>query len=454
MALHRRSDVPLAPSLAFVLLSILFVTLLIAGGASRADAGGQMVVRGVAWGTLIVAALAGPHPDFRRMGMAGVVLTGAILLVILQLVPLPPSLWEGLPDRHVPVGVGAADVWRPMSLVPGATWNALSSLIVPAAVVLLGVMLRQDERRRMLAVLLGLIVVSALIALLQFSGAGFDNPFVNDTLGQVSGLFANRNHFALFLALGCLIATAWAIYPGGSGWRLPVAGGLVLLFILTILTSGSRAGILLGLVAILFALLMSRHALRRLTRKGPRWLLPTLAVGTVAVLAFFVMLLFVAGRAVSIDRTVLLDSDGDMRVRGLPTVLDMIQRYFPIGSGFGGFDTIFRRHEPFDLLKLTYFNHAHNDYLEIVLDGGIGALLLLAVAVLWWGSKAIRVWRGKDTGLMAQLGSAMLLLVLIASFFDYPVRTPMVMALAALAGLWLGERGGESAALPHLDQQL
>ena len=455
MPLSRRSGLLPKPSLAFVLLCALLVALLVAGGASRADVGGQVIVQTVAWGMLVVAIVFGPRPEMCRTGMAGVLLAGMILIVLAQLVPLPPSIWGALPGRMALVGVEGPDIWRPISMVPGATWNALSSLVVPSAVMVLSVTLREDERERVPPVLLGLVGASALVGLLQFSGAGFANPFVNDTPGQVSGLFANRNHFALFLALGCLIAPVWATRDGRAGWRLPAALGLVLLFVLTILATGSRAGMLVGAVAIAGALLMSRHALRRLTRKGPRWLLPVLLTGSILVLAFFVILFVAADRAVSINRAVSVDGNEDMRIRGLPTVLYMVRHYFPVGSGFGGFDSIFRINEPFDLLKLTYFNHAHNDYLEIVLDGGAPALILLVIAVIWWGRRTIRVWRKVDASTLARLGSAMLLLVLIASLFDYPVRTPMIMALTTLAGLWLGEPRREAgAALPYQDQQL
>src|SRR3546814_14301754 len=87
-----------------------------------------------------------------------------------------------------------------------------------------------------------------LVGLLEFSGVRVDNPFINDSVGSVSGTFANRNHFALFLGLGCLITPVWA-FAGtqGTGWRAPVALALITLFALTILATGSRAGILTGL---------------------------------------------------------------------------------------------------------------------------------------------------------------------------------------------------------------
>src|SRR3546814_8158382 len=79
-------------------------------------------------------------------------------------------------------------------------------------------------------------------------------------------------------------------------------------------------------------------------------------------------------RAESVRRAFEIDPGQDLRTPGLPTVLSMIAAYFPAGAGFGGFDPIFRLHEPLQLLKPPYFNHAHNDFLEIVLDGGLPPL--------------------------------------------------------------------------------
>jgi hypothetical protein len=50
----------------------------------------------------------------------------------------------------------------------------------------------------------------------------------------------------------------------------------------------------------------------------------------------------------------------------------------------------------------------------------------------------------------------MLLLVFIASIFDYPARTPMIMAMIVVAGVWLGERVQvyRGSALPRSGQPL
>jgi O-antigen ligase len=149
-----------------------------------------------------------------------------------------------------------------------------------------------------------------------------------------------------------------------------------------------------------------------------------------------------------------MDAAQDVRARALPTVLAMIGNYFPAGAGFGGFDLLFRMHEPFHLLKPTHFNHAHNDFLEILLDGGVAGAFLLVGAIGWWAIASVRAWR--DGATTSCLGSAILLLVFVASLSDYPARTPIVMAVVAVAATWLAARQptAERAPLPADRQQL
>jgi len=459
MSVLRRPGSRFRPSLPFVLLCVLLGALWLAGGASRADALGQVVVRSVSWAALVTLVLFGERPAPGRAGPVLWLLVAAALLPLVQLIPLPPGLWQALPGRAVlaeaAVAAGEAQPWRPWSITPGATANALASLVVPAAVLLLVTGLREEEEQWLPGLLLGLVVASTLVGLLQFSGGGFENPFANDTPGQVGGMFANRNHFALFTAFGCLLVPAW-VFLGGrrGGWRGPVGIGLLLLLLLTILASGSRAGIGVGFLALGIALLFAYRGLRRELERFPRWVLPALVAAVLGTIVVVVLVSVAADRAVSISRALAVDPGQDMRTRGLPTVLAMVRDYFPFGSGLGGFDPVFRMHEPFGLLKLTYFNHAHNDLLEVVLDAGLPGLLLLLVAIGWWARASERAWRaGRGTRrMLPKLGSAILLLVLIASVFDYPARTPLIMAVAVIAALWL--KGVGRQALPADSQHL
>lgn len=444
------------------LVVVFGVVLWLAGGASRPDAVGQVLVRGAAWAVLILMALVGGRPRFGEVKPVALVLFAALLLVCVQLIPLPPGIWQALPGRAIFADAarlsGQVQPWRPLSLVPGATINAAFSLVVPLAMLVLMTGLSTSDRQRLPGMLLCLIVFSALVGFLQFTGAGFDNPLVNEASGEVSGLFANRNHFALLMAMGCVLAPAWAFGRRHSArWRPPVALGMLLFFALMILASGSRAGLLLGALALAAGLASAWSGIRRELGRYPRWVSFALITGAVAVITISVLTSVAAGRAVSIERALTLDPGQDMRTRGLPTVLAMIGEYFPIGSGVGGFDPVFRLHEPFSLLKPTYFNHAHNDFAEIALDAGLPGLLLLFAALVWWGRASLQAWRSRSAeGVSARLGSALLMLTLVASMFDYPARTPMVMVIVVVAGCWLSDRNirAHPSALRRRDQHL
>lgn len=459
-AVSRRPTILNRYSLYLVLLFVFLCVVWIGGGASRADALGQVVVRSAALMLMIVAAIFADRPAMGAARPVVIILTLALLLVFLQLLPLPPGLWEALPGRQpfmqAAAVSGQPQPWRPLAIVPGAAINAAASLVVPIATLIFVLGLKEAERSLLPSILLGFVAASMLLGLVQFSGAGMDNPLINETVGYVSGTFANRNHFALFMAIGCVLAPAWAVQSSkGSRWRASLALGLVLLFILLILASGSRAGLALGVIGLVFGGALAQARVRRELRGKPRWVLPVALALAAGFMALLVGLSISADRAVSVNRLLMVDAESDMRGRALPTVLAMIRAYFPVGSGLGGFDPLFRMHEPFELLKPTYFNHAHNDWLEIALDAGVPGIALLLGSVFWWGTASVRAWRSTEGSVTAQLGSAILALVMLASLADYPARTPMMMATMVVAGVWLTGTGvRRGSALPLRSQHL
>lgn len=460
---HSPAKMKFKPGLALVLLMFLMGTLVLAGGASRADVTGQSAVRGAAWGVLILALLFGQRPAFGMMRFVVAIMLSALALALVQLVPLPPAIWQAFPGRDFVSGgammAGHGRDWRPWSLVPSATFNAAGSLIVPFASAFLLAGLSDGERSYVPGVLLTAIVASMMLGMMQVGGVGFDNIFVNDSLGDVNGGLANRNHFALLLAMGCIVAPVWAFLDGRrAGWRAPVALGLTILFTLMILATGSRAGLLLGALGLGCGITLVSRGIREEMRRFPRWAPPVLIAMIVAVIAVFILLSVATDRAASISRAFTVGQD--MRSLGRGTVSDMVSENFPVGSGLGGFDPMFRMHEPFSLLKPSYFNHAHNEFGEIVLDTGLFGIVLLLAVFFWWAFFSWRAWRAGSNVQHAipKLGSAILLLVLVASAFDYPARTPFIMAISVIAAVWLSWATGKginrTSALPDRNQPI
>ncbi len=450
MQRQRLSPSPFRPTLSLGLFAMFLIAVWIAGGASRADVMGQVVVRGASWALLAIAAVFAPRPRFDQKPVM-LFLTAGVLLTALQLLPLPVGAWQAMPGRAILIEAatasGQAQPWRPWSIVPSATINALASLVVPFATLMLVSMMRKDEQDWLPAMMLVFVSASMMIGLLQFSGAVLPNPFINDTLGQTSGTLANRNHFALLMAIGCALAPVWAFQDEVRlKWRGPLGSGLVLLFLLAILGSGSRAGLGLGIGGVtLGAVIIGKRLQRRLQRRS-RWVFPAMIAAALCVIALLTLVGVSTGRSVSVGRLLATDLDQDMRGRGLPTVLAMVGDYLPFGAGFGSFDTLFRMHEPFALLKPTYFNHAHDDWLEIILDGGVIGGLLLVAALAWWAWASVRAWQSQAS--LPKFGSAAILLIMVASLFDYPARTPIFMMVLVVAAIWLNS--GSAKATPAL----
>lgn len=418
----------------------------VAGGASRADAEGQVVVRFAALLGMIVFVLFAPKPDYSGLRTTLWLFAASVVLVALQLVPLPPSIWANLPGRELlleaALAAGEPQPWRPLSISPDGTVNALFSLTIPGFFLMLMGAISSEERARFLTPVLAAVAVSAVIGLVQFSGLQYNHPFVNDQPDEVSAIFANRNHYALFLAIGCLLAPAWAVQGSSMNYvRMLVSVGMLVLFSLMVLATGSRAGIIATVMALPLGFAAVWRNLRAQVKHAPRVVSIGAVVGGIAVFAAAVGASFAMGRAAAIERLILADESEGIRAQALPTIISMIQAYFPAGTGFGTFDPAYRIAEPAENLSTQYLNQAHNDFMQVALDGGLLGALLLATSLCWLAWRGVVVWR-KGHKPHARLGFSMLFIVAIASLVDYPARTPIFMVLIILAASWASRTEG------------
>lgn len=430
-------------SMPFAVLVAWLMCLSLLGGTAWADSPTLIVLHPL---SVLVLAYGFAGLSAVQIGRHRVLLCLAaawLALPLLQLVPLPPAVWQALPGRQVVADIDAATglhgIWRPLSLAPYATATAAWALLVPMSVLVLGMRLDEAERRRLVGVVIILGFLSAFVALLQMAG-GEQSPFYffrRSDRGYAIGLFANHNHHATLLACLLLLLASWRIPQKAYGLRLParwidrapfVAGAVVIVPL--ILLTGSRSGLIACLAAIALSPLLWRA-----DRKAPARIVDWLPIAMIAIVP---LLTIIAGRALSLDRLYGLSASEDMRARMLPTVLEMIRTYMPWGTGLGSFDPVFRMHEPDALLSQRFRNHAHNDWLELALTGGApGVLLLLAclAACLWQGARIFRNAPSQPD--VARLGLAILAILGLSSITDYPLRTPALAGLGALAALWV-----------------
>ena len=106
------------------------------GGASRYDAIQIVPLRALSCLLLVPALYYLTVGQLRKERVLLTLFGVLVLLIAVQLVPLPPFVWQELPGREGIVrldeALGLQDVWRPLTLAPMRTWNALGGLIVPA----------------------------------------------------------------------------------------------------------------------------------------------------------------------------------------------------------------------------------------------------------------------------------------------------------------------------------
>jgi O-antigen ligase len=451
-----------APAVPFWSLITFLILTFLTGGGSRGDIQSLIILRpaAVIFCGIGIASLRREHVAAHKF-LAGLAVA-IFALAIIHLIPLPPSIWGVLPGREIfrdidkAAGLGAE--WRPITLLPSGGWNALYSLFVPLAVLLLGVQLDQDEKFKLLPWVLGLGLFSGLLGLLQAIGDPQSSLYLYAVTnnGAAVGLFSNRNHQALLLSTLFPMLGVYASFGIRSEeqlrvrtWLAIAAGGVL---VPLLLVTGSRGGLITGVLGVLAVAVLYRKPTLIVPkkRKIPKvdWRYPLIGFGLLCLGALTVLM----SRAEALNRLTAPDSLEEDRFRLWPEVAKLVWKYFPVGSGAGSFDQAYQINEPNDLLSPTYFNHAHNDWLEVAMTYGLPGLLLLAVT-LWAFSQTalkglLRPFRQGAGVHFAQLGGVTILLIGISSIGDYPLRTPIMMCVMVIAGLWISgsetKRGGSA----------
>ena len=184
----------------FLLNALVLVSALLFGGGTRQGLASDVAPQLLSL-PLLAVALPLAWPRLNAVPLSRALLILIVGLPLLQLVPMPPFLWESLPGRRdIAETLAAAGVdpgWRPLSLIPEATFRAFLALLPPVAIFLGALNLDRDARKFLLILAAAIGVLSAPLAMLQVLGAQDSGPYLYDVtnVGRGVGFFANANHF-------------------------------------------------------------------------------------------------------------------------------------------------------------------------------------------------------------------------------------------------------------------
>jgi O-antigen ligase len=359
----------------------------------------------------------------------------------LQLVPLPANIWAKLPGHAFFLEtLNAAHLTptsMPVSLNPEQGLVYFLFLISAVAVFFAGLSVPAQERRFVAFGICTLAIVSSVLNLAQrFGGPESSLQFFASQGWLNAGFFANRN----FLAAELYCAIPFAVSLGiGLGQSKTLHWSVAALFVLATLViylaglgaTASRTGTALAMVSVLLSgLLLWPKVLPQQTSN----------ISSRAMIFFIAILLLVAAQfgLTGILRIAQTEPVSDYRGTMAATSLEAALAYFPFGAGFGSFVPVYAMFEHPQNLKSFYVNHAHNDWIELLLEGGLPIAIVILLFIAWLCRAIFSLWRnaGPADGL-TKAGVIIIALLLAHSVVDYPLRTRFLMALFALCCAWL-----------------
>lgn len=426
-----------------LLAAILLATALVLGGGGSPAPLPELVLELIAAAVAAIWLLGDRTGEaLARVPRSAWILVGLIAVVpALQLIPLPPTIWQALPGRELQRDalalIGAEGEWRSLSLAPHRTLASLLSLLPPLALLAMTASLGKSSRDLLVGVVVATGLAALVLGALQLSSGDASPVHLYGVVEpRLAGFQANHNSTADFM-LVCMIATALLV-RNEAGKRLPdrqpvvlaVAGGAILLFALGVVFTTSRTGIALLPIALGACILI----LRRWFAFSGR----TMALGAAAIVAAAVLALALA-RTNPVLSAVLarFEFSQELRPQLWRDGIYVVQKYFPFGTGMGDFVPALIADERLEVVRASMPNRAHNDYIELAAEAGaigIAALLACAWIIARSALKGLRQG-GRETNAQCLFAIGAIGVFALHSMVDYPFRS---MAMACLGAICAG----------------
>ncbi len=375
----------------------------------------------------------------------GLLLIASLALIMLQIIPLPPFIWQSLPGRDLLVDlanvIGRDNAWYSLSIDPSMTIDSGLSIVIFAAIILAGYHINTSERIKLFKLVLGLAGVHLFVALMQMASGGENFYFyATSHKGLPVGLFANRNHMGTLMILSIMVCAALYHYqraePRNNGIKksdismaMIIYSSAAALFTLGVLITNSRTATVLLFIAFLVILFLA------IPKKHSRLAMP-FTIGGAIIIGGGALLLYYTNRFEVLNKLLeRFEQNDDQRFEFWPNIWQALQNYMPFGSGLGTFDIGFRANEDLEIVGSHFVNNAHNEYLELALETGVFGPLITIVALLWLLRKILRLIKDRFnmesqdlTALYLSIGVG---LIALHSLTDYPMRRFTILAICA-----------------------
>lgn len=338
--------------------------------------------------------------------------TPARILAIMVLVTLAIQFVPV--SRTVPlIGMSGFGFW---SEAPQKSLEAALFAIGALGFFLYVALMGEGARARLLPYFYVGLFIQAAVAIVQLSFSRAATLTGILPFEATAAIFANENHFSsLFFAMIPLLAYSLIVRMESILSYVIVS----LLMVGLLFAVGSRAGMGISSAIAILSLVWFLPLRNKLVMK-----ITALGAGAIGLIG--AILMFGSSSSLEVEQRWIL----------FATTWDAIRDHWLTGTGLGTFTLIYPAYEETVRVIRYYANHAHNDFLEILLELGLaGAVLMVLFFVL--------LIRGAFRSDLSQAAFLSILALMVHSIVDYPLRTmALAMTLAYLCALVLARADG------------
>lgn len=376
-----------------------------------------------------------------------------VVYVALQLLPMPALMRQMLsPESLAMYRLAGENGWMPISLFPYGTflfWLRSVAYVLLFSMILL--LVNSKHRLVMLgyALLLSGVFQAFYGSIMTLSGLEYGFFAKKAYLGNATGTFVNRNHFAGYLELtsaigiGLLMATSSGSSTARS-WRHRLRNLVNLLLSQKLLLRAMLAMMVIALVltrsrmgntgffsSMLIAGLLTLVAFRSQASSFRQMFESTeTRSAVILIVSLMIIDIFIFGAFFGVEKVQQRLSESSLihdadRVDISLNTLNLLKDYPLTGSGGGSFHVVFPRYRIGDISG--YFDHTHQDYLEIMADTGLIGIGLLGLVVLLSLLAALRALFVRRDRLMRGMAFASIMgiaAILIHSTVDFNMQIP------------------------------
>ncbi len=388
---------------------------------------------------------------------AYVPIAALLLIVVLQLVPLPCSLVSVISPNTAALksellgdlpNAGIRLDKMTLSFYPHATRHDLRLMLAVAGVfvVVLNVFRRPEQIKRLLMVIAAIGGIVAAIALAQtLFGNGKLYWFISTKYSEgYSGPFVNHSHYGQFMnlsmgaALGLIIVKLYEDFAGKKATPATIATylgsvsarslwiliAIIILGITTVFSSLTRGGMVSMLIAVGFTTLM---LMRRYSFKEHGWIMVLIALGA------FTCVLYVGFDAVYDRLATLRNLDQySSRWQILKDLTIAFVRFPIVGTGLGTHAVVYPMFDHSTIAALA--THAENEYAQVMEEIGLaGFAILVLFGIMVWSAYFRTIRRaGRPICLSAYGLGFGICAILVHSLTDFGQHIPANTFLSAV----------------------